>query len=229
MRKLSIFLIIALAAAGFAQNRDRVIWHRSYFVSLGLDASLSIGGDLDGKGSMKADGSDEEETVFIPSIGSFPLPLAEIGVNFNQHTVAVSFGMWNIDVNYGNGSDYKTGNNANYWRFAAEYRYYFLWPEDFQIGPGLSYSFSRLSVHGAAVGKDKYADEFREAAVFAANAFAVSANMRYKIRPFGMDFAIRYRPLFIRSVSTDAVGYSDLSKTLWHHNIEVGGRVFYEF
>ena len=84
-------------------------------------------------------------------------------------------------------------------------------------------------MHSAAVGEDKYGEEFREAAVFAANAFAVSANMRYKIRPFGIDIAIRYRPLFIRSVSSDTAGYSDLSETLWHHNIEIGGRVFYEF
>lgn len=228
MKKLFAVLLAIACAPLFAEHHERVIWHRTYFVSLGLDASLSLGGDLDGKSVLDAD-SEKKEKIFVPSIGSFPLPLAEIGVNFNQHTIAVSFGMWNIDVSYGEDSEYNTGNDANYWRFAAEYRYYFFYPEDFQIGPGLSYSFSRLSVHSAAVGEDKYGEEFREAAVFAANAFAVSANMRYKIRPFGIDIAIRYRPLFIRSVSSDTAGYSDLSETLWHHNIEIGGRVFYEF
>lgn len=227
MRKAFLLFAVAVwTSLCFAESHEKIIWHRSYFISIGLDASLSLGGHLDGKSYMKSDG---DEGIFIPSIGSFPLPLAEIGVNFNQHTVAVSFGMWNIDVNYGKGSDYETGNDANYWRFAAEYRYYFFWPEDFQIGPGLAYSFSRLSVHDAAIGMDKYSEEFRESAVFAANAFALSANMRYKIRPFGMDIAVRYRPHFIRSVSTSSSGYNDLSETLWHHSLEIGGRVFYEF
>ena len=228
MRKLSWILVFFLASLSFAAGHDRVIWHRSYFVALGIDASLSVGGDLDGKGFIRSD-KESNRGIFLPDIGSFPLPLAEIGVNFNQHAIAVSFGMWNIDVSYGKGSEYETGNDANYWRFAAEYRYYFFWKEDFQVGPGLGYSFSRLSVHSAAIAEDKYSGEFREAAVFAANGFALSANMRYKIRPFGMDIALRYRPMFIRSVSTDSEGYNSLSETLWHHNIEIGGKVFYEF
>ena len=121
------------------------------------------------------------------------------------------------------------GKDLKLMALQPEYRYYFFWPEDFQIGPGLAYSFSRLSVHDAAIGMDKYSGEFRESAVFAANAFALSANMRYKIRPFGMDIAVRYRPHFIRSVSTSSSGYNDLSETLWHHSLEIGGRVFYEF
>ena len=53
--------------------------------------------------------------------------------------------------------------------------------------------------------------------------------MRYKIRPFGMDVALRYRPTFIRSLRTETAGYCSLSETLWHHMIEVSARVFLEF
>lgn len=225
------FFLLALFSAGFAKESEKVIWHRSYFVSVGLDVIFSAGGDLDGKGLYKADGDDGNagERVYVPSIGTFPLPLFEAGVNFNQHTIAVSFGLWNPDVNYANGTDDYTGNDANFWRFSAEYRYYFFWKEDFQVGPGIGYSFSRLSVKDAAFGTDKYGSEYREEAVYSGNAFAVSANMRYKMYPFGMDVAFRYRPIFFRSVSTDTGGYSDLSETLWEHTFEFSGKVFVEF
>lgn len=232
MRRLLPILVLSLFATFcFARNSEKIIWHRSYFVSIGLDVVFSAAGDLDGKRFYKADGDDgnAEERVYVPSIGTFPLPLIEAGVNFNQHTIAIAFGIWNPDVSYAKETEDETGNDANFWRFSAEYRYYFFWPEDFQIGPGLGYSFSRLSVKDAAFGSDKYGSGFREDAVYAGNAFAISANMRYKMRPFGMDIALRYRPMFIRSVSTDSGGYSDLSETLWHHSLEFSGKVFVEF
>lgn len=231
MHTLSKILLALLfvTSVSFAGYRDKVIWHRSYFVSLGLDVLFSVGGDLDGKGFLEAEGEDADETVYIPYIGTFPLPSIEAGVNFNQHTIAVHFGIWNPDVNYGKDTDVYTGNDANFWRVGVEYRYYFFWPDDFMVGPGLGYAFSRLSVHGAAFGNDKYDGEYREAAVFAANSFALSANIRYKVRPFGIDVAFRYRPTFIRSLSTETGGYSDLSETLWHHMAEICVKAFVEF
>lgn len=231
MRFLSKLLILLLIVTGtsFAGYRGKVIWHRSYFISLGVDALFSLGGDLNGDGAIEANGDDTDDVVYLPHIGSFPLPNIEAGVNFNQHTISVNFGIWQPDVRYGEDTDYFTEDDANYWRLGVEYRYYFFWPEDFMIGPGLGYAFARYSVHGAAIGFDKYDGEYREAAVFATNSFAVSANMRYKIRPFGMDVALRYRPTFIRSLSTETAGYCSLSETLWHHMIEVSARVFLEF
>ncbi len=224
-------LALLLIFAGFGFAGERVIWHRSYFVGLGLDASFSFAGDLDGKGFFEADDDDgkDGERIFIPYLGSFPIPVVEAGVNFNQHTVAIAFGLWNPDVNYGKNSDDFTETDANYWKFSAEYRYYFFYPEDFEVGPGLSYTFSRYSVHGAGFYTDKYGDEKHEAAVYAANSFALSANLRYKMRPIGIDVAFRYRAMFVRSVSTDYAGYSDLSRTLWQHQAEVHAKVFYEF
>ena len=70
MRSLSKILLALLfvTSVSFAGYRDKVIWHRSYFVSLGLDVLFSVGGDLDGKGFLEADGDDADETVYIPYI-----------------------------------------------------------------------------------------------------------------------------------------------------------------
>lgn len=220
---LSLALFAALASA------EKVIWHRTYFVALGLDAAFSAAGDLNGKGSYEIGEESSKQAVYVPYLGSFAIPGLEAGVNFNQHTIAIAFGIWQPDVNYGKETDRFTETDANYWRFAAEYRYYFFWPEDFEVGPGLSYSFSRYSVHDAAFGENRFGEETRESAIFVGNSFAASANLRYKLRPFGIDVAFRYRAMFFRGASTNENGYSQLSETLWQHQFEVGAKVFYEF
>lgn len=231
MRNLRNILIISLAVAPFlfAGKQERIIWHRSYFAALGIDAMFSSG-DLDGFGKFEAEGDDgsADETVYVPYMGSFPLPVAELGVNINQHTISVSFGMWQPSINFGKETDDYEDVDANYWRFAAEYRYFFFWPEDFEVGPGLAYSFSRFAVHDAAFGENRNG-EYQSEAVYAGNAFAASANLRYKLKPFGIDVAFRYRGMFFRSVTTDEGGYSDLSKTLWQNVFEISAKAFYEF
>lgn len=228
MKTISRILLVVSLFAVFA-SAEKVIWHRSYFLALGLDASFSMGGDLTGKGYSTIGEESSKQDVYVPYLGSFVIPGVEAGVNFNQHTISISFGMWQPDVNYGKETDRFTETDANYWRFAAEYRYFFFWPEDFEVGPGLSYTFSRYSVHSAAFGENRFGDETRESAIYSGNSFAASANLRYKLRPFGIDVAFRYRAMFIRGASTDENGYSQLDETLWQHLFEVGAKFFYEF
>ena len=59
MRKAFLLFAVAVwTSLCFAESHEKIIWHRSYFISIGLDASLSLGGDLDGKGYMKSDGDE---------------------------------------------------------------------------------------------------------------------------------------------------------------------------
>lgn len=223
--KKVLFLFLTTAVCSFAGD---TVWHRSHYIALGVEAPFSWG-DLDGKGSFVAD-DDEGETIYIPRLGTFPLPTIEIGANINQHTIAVSFAMWEPDVNYGKGTDNYTETDANYWRAMFEYRYYFFWPEDFQVGLGLSYSFSRYSVHSAVFGKDKYDEDKRSTAIYGGNGFAPSINLRYEItQHLGLDAALRYRLMYFGSVSTDDGGYSDLSENLWENFFEISAKAYFQF
>lgn len=65
MKKLFAILLAIACAPIFAQNHERIIWHRTYFVSLGLDASLSLGGNLDGKSVLDADSEKKKKSLFL--------------------------------------------------------------------------------------------------------------------------------------------------------------------
>jgi hypothetical protein len=227
MKKIHI-LVLVLASLSFAGGLHIV---RSHYIALGLDATFTQG-DMDGKGYVETnDDEDAKERVYIPNLSSFFIPNIEIGANMNQHTIAVSFGMWNPSVGYAeDDSSLATEKEANYWRASVEYRYNFFWPEKFQLALGLAYSFARLEVNGSVIGHDEYGSEKIGNAVHSGNGIAPSFTMHYLITDnIGIDIALRYRLLSFGSVSTPDNGFCALDKSLYQHFGELGMKLFYQF
>lgn len=222
-----VFVFICTFAAFAAAQEYHVT--RTHYIALGLDATFNTG-DFDGKGTYKIDSDKDPETVYNPYLGTFFVPSIELGANLNQHTVSLVFGMWKPKTNYGKNTDEYTENTANFWRISIAYRYNFFWPENFQIGPGIDYTFARLSVNKSAFGKDKYGDETRGGTVHSGNGFTPSINIRYFFGSgLGMDAAIRYRLMYYRYVTTPANGFCNLDNANWEHTAEIGIKLFYQF
>ena len=226
MKKM-LLLVLTLAALSFASGHHLV---RSHYIALGLDASFTQG-DMDGKGYVETnDDEDAEERVYIPNLNTFFIPNIEIGANINQHTIAVSFGMWNPSVGYAEDTSLATKKDANYWRASVEYRYNFFWPEKFQLALGLAYSFARLEVKGSVIGHDEYGNEKTGKAIHSGNGIAPSFTIHYLLTDnIGFDLALRYRFLSFGSVSTPDNGFCSLDKSLYQHFGELGAKLFYQF
>ena len=226
MKKMPLW-VLALASLSFASGPHIV---RSHYIALGLDASFTQG-DMDGKGYVETnDDEDAKERVYIPNLSTFLIPNIEIGANINQHTIAVSFGMWKPSVGYAEDTTLATEKEANYWRASVEYRYNFFWPERFQLALGLAYSFARLEVKGSVIGHDPYGNEEIGNAIHSGNGIAPSFTIHYLVTDnIGVDLALRYRLLSFGSVSTPDNGFCSLDKSLYQHFGELGMKLFYQF
>ena len=144
MRK--ILLAIALVcSAVFAQpdDSDFSYWPRSYFASIGFNV-IANRGDLFKRDMKIIDKDGDEETVNLPMSKIFIAPDYNLGVNIREFTFGLSFQYWSYEGKIANLPEDLNEQDVRYYRFGFEASYNFFYPDFFQVGVGLGYSFSSL-------------------------------------------------------------------------------------
>lgn len=206
-------------------------WIRSHYIALGADFSLSKG-HFNGKKILSA--SDEEgvepENTAVPELGHFIVPNVELGANMNAHTIAVSLGIWKPKLEYAKNSNDPQEERALFWRLGVEYRYYFFWPEKFQFGLGLNYSFTRISVPHAVSGYDSMGSSTTGKVIFSGNGAALVTSGRYYLNDhFALEASFKPKIISFGFITTPANGFSGLDDSLWQFFAELGVKAVIQF
>lgn len=146
------FLLVLVAAIGIfcSQALAEDYWPKSYFAQAGVNFAFS-NGDLNERALSLKDTSDNLMRVYPPDLSFIPSPEIELGVNMRFFSLSVGFQYSTLSEDL---TDYEGDDDSSvdmtYWRFGFEFTYNINWPEDFQVGVGLGYSFTTLYVDKSA-------------------------------------------------------------------------------
>ncbi len=227
MRMQAFFLGLLMGASALFGFEE--YWERSHYIALGADVSLSKG-NLNGRKIVTAGREAKVEQTAVPELGHFIVPNVELGANMNAHTIAISFGIWKPNLETQKYTREESEERGWFWRVGAEYRYYFLFPEVFQIGLGLNYSFTRISLPKAAESENQMGNITKGEAIFSGNGPALVTSARYYLNGnFALEAILRARLISFGYVTTPESGFSDLDDSLWQFFGELGVRAVVQF
>ncbi|WP_405322815.1 hypothetical protein [Fibrobacter sp.] len=205
MKKI-LLAITLLCSAIFAQPEDSDFsyWPRSYFASIGFNV-IANRGDLFQRSMKVIDKDGDEEIVNLPITKVFVAPDYNLGVNIREFTFALSFQYWSYTGTIANLPDNLNSRDMRYWRFGLEATYNFFYPEFFQVGVGLGYSFSKLSTENNVSNADGYFNSELNG-----SAIALVTQIRYFITDnFGLTSSMRIYENWYKSVHTENSGTVD--------------------
>ena len=184
-------------------DSDFLQWPRSYYASIGIGI-MANRGDFFHRNLKITDKEGFTETVNLPQNKILLTPDYNLGVNIREFSFGLSFQYWSTT---GDIKDSK--QDMSYWRFGLEATYNFFFPEYFQVGVGLGYSFSSMNIekNASSNGKDFFDSSLKGSAV------AIIANIRYYITDFFcLSPSVRFYENWYKSVNTDNSGTIEFGK-----------------
>jgi len=201
MKKILLAIAILCSLASAQPDADAYQWPRSYFASIGFNV-IANRGDLF-KRSVRIQSEDgTTETINFPQTKVLMSPDYVIGVNIREFSVAASFQYWSMtgEIN-GIPEDLKE-QDIRFWRLGVELTYNFFYPELFQAGLGLGYSFSALKANKSAMSEKGLANS-----ELMGSAIALIGNVRYYITDyFCLNPALRIYENWYKAVNTKNSG-----------------------
>lgn len=147
MKKIASILLL-FAGLFCTQAWAEDYWPKSYFVKAGFNVAYS-NGDLNERAISLEDTTGEKMKVYPPNLKLIPSPEIELGVNMRFFSLAVTFQYSSLSESL---TDYEDPDPTaiSLWRFGFEFTYNLNWPEDFQVGLGLGYSYTTIYVGNSA-------------------------------------------------------------------------------
>lgn len=197
-------------------------WPRSYFVNVGFGASATRG-DVNERAIKLTDSAGVVSKVFPPAIEIMGLPDFSIGANIGEFTLDINFQFWKTN----NELVDSPGANEQYtfWRLGFEFTYNLFWPDFFQVGLGLGYSYTNLNTQNSAAINDKIQDS-----ELMGSGVAFIANIHYYITDnFSMVPSIKIYENWYKAVNTDHTGTLDLDPYLWQTYVTIVLGLQYQF
>jgi hypothetical protein len=222
MRKFLLALAF-LCGTIFAQpsDSDFSYWPRSYYASIGFNVIANRGG-LHHRHITMLDNDDYEETVNMPTSKILLSPDYNIGVNIREFTLALSFQYWTEQTAI---KDLPQEQDMHYLRIGAEFTYNFFYPENFQVGVGLGYSYSNLKIEKNTTSRRGFFDTS-----LMGSGLAIVTNMRYYITEnFGLMPSLRVYETWYKAVHTKNSGTVDLKNYIWQTYIAVSINAMVQF
>ena len=222
MRKFLLAMAL-LCSAIWAQpsESDFGQWPRSYFASLGFNV-IATRGDFAERNVTLKDKDGLIETINFPITKVLMSPDYNIGVNIREFTLAASFQYWSM---MGTIKELPTEEKMRYWRFGIEFTYNFFYPEPFQVGVGLGYSYTSLSVQNNATSIRGFADSD-----LMGSALALVTNMKYFLTDnIGLCPSLRIYENWFTAAHTKEAGTQDLKSYVWQTYIAVSINAFVQF
>lgn len=223
---VSVFLLFAgifcSSAAAYEDYGDSY-WPKSYFITAGMGAVFS-NGDLNEKAFHIRDSLDQKVSVHAPDISLMGNPEIGVGVNIRSFTLVFAYQYWRgseklTDLSHEGEQDYRL------WRAGIEFTYNLMWPEDFQVGLGLGYSYTNFKTENTA-----YLDDEPEDTEMMAGSIAFIANVHYYFTEhLAVVPSIKvYESWFMRAY-TDYTESYDLNPFIWQTFIAANIAVQFQF
>jgi len=223
MKKLILALAI-LCSAVFAQPDDSYFLPRSYFGGAGFSL-IATRGDFSERSIKVKDEDGVFETINFPSTKFLLSPEYIVGVNISEFSLAATFQYWSMNGDIRGLPPEKTKQDLKYWRFGVEFTYNFFYPEFFQVGLGLGYSFSTMSITDNATSTRGYADS-----ELMGSAIALVGNVRYYITEhICLSPTLRIYENWYKRAYTKKSGTTDLDSYVWQTFIAISLNILFQF
>lgn len=223
MKKLKIIALLICLCAGFT-FAEEYHWPRSYFASLGMGAQVSKG-DFNERAISGKDTAGVKGYIHPPALEFIATPDLMLGVNLGAFSFAMSFQYWTSEQVIADFPDESYKQDTRIWRFGLEATYNLFYPEFFQIGFGLGYSYNSVKSDDIAIfAPDTYDAEFMGSAV------AFIANIHYYITDnISMVPAVKIYEAWFKNVHCSRVETNDLDPYLWQSFVLATVSVQYQF
>ena len=225
MKKFLLILTLFCSTV-FAQPSDNDFgqWPRSYYASVGFSV-IANRGDFFERTVKLVDEDGTVETLHFPMSKFLISPDYNIGVNIREFSLAASFQYWSMNGNINGFADDIKEQKMRYWRFGLEFTYNFFYPDFFQVGVGLGYSFSNLHVENSATSVKGFADS-----EVMGSGIALVTNLKYFITDnFGLNPSLRVYENWYKAAYTKDAGTQDLKSYLWQTYIAVSINALVQF
>ncbi len=219
-RPIIILALLIMAMAAHAEEA----WPRSFFASAGFGI-YATRGDLSDRVLSMTDTTGRKQTIHAPEISFFASPDITLGVNVREFTFDINFQIWETEQDINGFKDESVTGNSLFWRISMEFTYNLFWPEDFQVGIGMFYSFTTLTTDNTAYIEDEVSES-----EFMGSSFGILANVKYylldnlAIVPY-----VKIHETWFRNVYTEASGLCDLDSYIWQTFFFVGLNVQFQF
>jgi hypothetical protein len=228
MMKKFLMALVLLCSVVFAQpdDSDFTYWPRSYFASIGFSVIANRGDLFDEKRILKVkeDKNGDRAFVYYPNTKVLVSPDYNIGVNIREFSFAASFQYWSMTGTIGGLPENINEQKMRYWRFGLEATYNFFYPEFFQVGVGLGYSFSNFMTEKSSTGADFYNSELMGSAI------ALVTTMRYYITEhIALAPSIRIYENWYKAIYAKNIGTVDLDSYLWQTYVAVSINAMVQF
>lgn len=138
----SILLCAILTLQSFAQDEEG-FWPRSYFIGAGF-AAVATRGDVNEYNITTKTEKGEKEIVHNPELNFLVWPDFFIGVDIGQFSLSGNFNYWYFTDNLIGFGENEVDVRTRIWRFGIEFIYNFFWPDFFQPGLGIGYSYTSV-------------------------------------------------------------------------------------
>ena len=223
MKKMKVIALFVCLLAGFTFAED-YYWPRTYYVSAGFGAQVSKG-DFNDRFLFGKDSAGVKGEIHPPSILFAAAPDLMVGVNLGAFTFVFGFQYWTSEQDISGFPEDTYMQDVRIWRAGLEVTYNLFYPEFFQIGLGIGYSYSSVKAENSAFfGPDVYDTEFMGSAV------AFIANIHYYITEnIAMVPAIKVYENWFKNIHCSRIDNNDLDPYLWQSFVFAGVSVQYQF
>ena len=226
MKKI-LLTVILLCTTVFAQPTDSDLgyWPRSYFASIGFGVIANRGDFFDR--TIKVTGDDNiVETVNLPQTKVLMSPGYSIGVNIREFSLAATFQYWSMNVAINGLPNNITEQKMRFMRLGADFTYNFFYPEFFQVGIGLGYSFSSLNIKENATSAELGLTNSE----LMGSSIALFTNVRYYITDFFcLNPSLHFYETWYKAVNTKNAGTQDLKSYVWQTYIAITMNLMVQF
>ena len=165
-------------------------------------------GDFFSRELKITDKEGNTEIVNFPQNKILLTPDYNLGVNIREFSFGLSFQYWSTTGAIDHNPEEMNKQDISYWRFGLEATYNFFYPESFQVGVGLNYSFSSMNIEKNTLNNGKLFDSSLKG-----SAVAIIANIRYYITDyFCLSPSLRFYENWYKSVHTDNSGTIEFGK-----------------
>lgn len=224
MKKFLFVLITVIGLYCSQAFADEGYWPRSYFLEAGFGIVASKG-DLNEHAIKATDTLDNKVEIHPPAYSILGTPDLSIGANVGAFTLALNYQYWKSTQILAGFPTEDTEESSRIWRLGFEFTYNVFFPEFFQIGLGLGYSFTNIKTEKSAFFDGKaYSSELMGSAV------AFIANIHYYISDnFAMVPAVKVYENWFKNVYTSKTETCDLDPYLWQTFVLVSVSLQFQF
>jgi len=219
--KLFTLILFLLAGLTFAEEYH---WPRTYFFDAGFGIAASKG-DFNDRAITGKDSAGVKGKIHPPAFEFIATPDFVLGVNLGAFSFGLGFQYWSADQTLAGFAEESHREYTRIWRASLEATYNLFWPEFFQIGLGLGYSYASVKTKNAVFFDTSVYD-----AEFMGSAVAFITNIHYYITDnIAMVPSVKIYENWFRNVHSSRIDNNDLDPYLWQTFVLASVSVQYQF